>query len=426
MVMGMKWRKVPIVTYRNLNKFFHLTYCTSIHPANGWSEVFANLQRYAPALKERIVPLADFGIGLRLSGQESDELLQGNHLLQLQHFLQEQRLYIFTLNGFSYGPFQQQPVKALVHAPDWREEERVAYTLRLIAILAALLPDGVAGSISTSPLSYKAWVNERDPGTWRTFTRNIVRVAETLIRVRRTYDKHIVLAIEPEPDGLLENCEEVVRFYTDWLFQEGVCMLACSLSVSVEMARQYLLEHIQVCLDTCHMALAYERPAQGLALLEQYGIRVGKVQISSALKVAFPLEEELLVSLVDRAALVRALSPFTQSTYLHQVVQRNRNGAIRHYADLSDALLKMYERQIEQWRIHFHVPIFVNDYVDHGMRLLSTQDTIVEMLDLLVQKRFCRHLEIETYTWHVLPDALKHDIMDSIVHEYEWVLRRLP
>ncbi len=374
---------------------YHLTYCTNIHPGNGWSEVFANLQRYVPALKDALInqrstgfaPHKAFGIGLRLSGRESSELLQGDHLQQFQYFLQEHGLYVFTLNGFPYGPFHQQPVKALVHAPDWRDEERVAYTLRLIEILAFLLPDGIDGSISTSPLSYKAWVNMQDTATWRGFTRNIVRIAEVLVRVKHEHGKFIHLAIEPEPDGLLENSEEVVRFYTNWLLEEGAHMLSNSLSISRDEARSHLLEHIRICFDTCHVAVAYE-------------------------KVAFPDEE------VARADIAFALEPFAESTYLHQVVQRNHDGSLRHYSDLIEALPYIQDQQIAQWRIHFHVPIFI----DHFPRFQSTQDTIVDTLDLLAQRRFCHHLEIETYTWSVLPDDLKKDLVDSIAREYEWVL----
>src|SRR5438067_2302660 len=213
-------KKRKTLMYRRTDDFFHLTYCTNIHPGNGWSEVYGNLQRYAPALKARLAPSDAFGIGLRLSGRESSELLQDDALQQFQAFLQAQGLYVFTLNGFPYGPFHQQPVKAQVHAPDWRDEERVRYTLRLIEILAFLLPDQVDGSISTSPLSYKTWVDIQDPAAWRCLTYNIVRIAEALVRVKHEQGKLIHLAIEPEPDGLLENSEEVVRFYTDWLLEE--------------------------------------------------------------------------------------------------------------------------------------------------------------------------------------------------------------
>ena len=140
-------------------RFFHLTYCTNIHPSNGWDDVLANLRRHALPLTARLAPDAPFGIGLRLSGVESRELLAGDRLAQFRAFLDEQGLYVFTLNGFPYGPFHNQPVKENVHAPDWRDDERIDYTLRLIEILAALLPRGMEGGISTSPLSYKTWLD---------------------------------------------------------------------------------------------------------------------------------------------------------------------------------------------------------------------------------------------------------------------------
>jgi sugar phosphate isomerase/epimerase len=400
---------------KGIDNLFHLTYCTNIHPGNGWNEVYANLQRYALALKARLAPSDDFGIGLRLSGQESSELLQGDALRQFRAFLQEHGLYVFTLNGFPYGPFHEQPVKAQVHAPAWLDEERVSYTLRLIEILAFLLPNGLEGSISTSPLSYKAWVNSEDTATWARFTWNIVRATEALVQVRREHGKLIHLDIEPEPDGLLENSEEVVAFYQNWLLDGGVHMLAESLHVSRDEARRLLLEHIRVCFDTCHVALAYEEPAEVLRRFDEIGIKIGKVQISSALKVAFPQTG------VIQEQVVHALEPFAESTYLHQVIQQNRDGTYRHYPDLIDALPFIRDTQIAQWRIHFHVPIFI----DRFETFLSTQDTIVRTLDLLHEKRFCKHLEIETYTWSVLPADLKKDLTDSIASEYRWVLGRL-
>jgi sugar phosphate isomerase/epimerase len=392
-----------------------LTYCTNIHPASGWREVKANLERYPPALKARFAPERPFGIGLRLAGSESRELLVGDELSRLRAFLDAHGLYVFTINGFPYGPFHKQPVKAEVHAPDWREDERVQYTLRLIEILAALLPEGVTGGISTSPLGYKAWVALDDRATWELLTRNVVRVAAALVRTRRDRGKLIHLDIEPEPDGILETSAELVRFFTEWLLPVGAPWLADMLGLSVEEARAALLEHIRVCFDTCHMAVAYEDPA---AILDRYtaaGIRVGKVQISAALEVPFPAGQ------AERKAVRKALEPFAESVYLHQVGERDQDGGFRHYPDLQDALPSVEDPRIAEWRIHFHTPIFVEQYG----RFRSTQDQIRQALALVTQRRAAEHLEIETYTWDVLPAALKRDLFDSIAREYDWVLHVL-
>lgn len=390
---------------------FHLTYCTNIHPGNGWGEVFANLRHYAPALKAHLAPDRSFGIGLRLSGAESRELLQHNHLAQLRAFLDEHGLYVFTLNGFPYGPFHRQPVKGDVHAPDWREEERVQYTLRLITILASLLPSGVEGGISTNPLSYKPWVSLDNPATWERFTHQLVRIAAVLAQLRQEHGTMIHLDIEPEPDGVLERSDDVVRFYQEWLLPLGASLLADALTIPFDRARAQLLDHIRVCFDTCHMAVAYEDPRQALDRFAATGIKVGKVQISSALRVLFPGEA------TARAMLKDGLQPFVETTYLHQVVQRNIDGTFQQYRDLADALEHIHDPMVREWRIHFHVPIFMERYGP----FFSTQETIKQTFALLHEQAFSQHLEIETYTWEVLPPDLKHDLLDSIRREYMWV-----
>jgi sugar phosphate isomerase/epimerase len=392
-----------------------LTYCTNIHPANGWREVKANLERYPPALKARFAPQRPFGIGLRLAGNESRELLEGDELPRLRAFLDEHGLYVFTINGFPYGPFHKQPVKAEVHAPDWREDERVQYTLRLIEILAALLPDGVTGGISTSPLGYKPWVSPDDRQTWELLTRNVVRVAAALVRTHRERGKLIHLDIEPEPDGILETSGELVRFFTDWLLPAGAPWLADLVGLSTADARVALLEHIRVCFDTCHMAVAYEDPATMLDRYAAAGIRVGKVQISAALEVPFPSDQ------AERQAVRQALEPFAESVYLHQVGERDHDGGYHHYPDLQDALANVDDPRIAEWRIHFHTPIFVEQYG----AFRSTQDQIRQALAEVTRRGAAEHLEIETYTWDVLPGDLKRDLFDSIAREYDWVLHVL-
>lgn len=397
------------------NPQLQLAYCTNIHPTNGLEQVLRDLGHYGAALRTLLAPAAPFGIGLRLSGAESDEALQGQNLERLREALDSQGLYVFTMNGFPYGPFHGQPVKSVVHAPDWRDEERVRYTLRLIEILAALLPEGTDGGISTSPLSYKAWVNLRDDGPWQQMAHNIARVAAAMARVERTTGKLLHLDIEPEPDGLLETSAELVAFFDHWLLRDGAAFLAPMLEVPVAQARELLLRHVRVCFDTCHVAVAYEAPAAVLERLAGSGILVGKVQISSALQAPLPAAP------ADRAPLVAALTPFVESTYLHQVVQRNHDGTLVGFADLPDALPQIGKAEAAEWRVHFHVPVFLERYGALG----STQATIVETFRLLREQQFTGHLEIETYTWGVLPHDMKLDVLQSIEREYRWVLRCL-
>ena len=392
-----------------------LTYCTNIHPANGWDEVIANLRRYAPALKAHLAPDRPFGLGLRLSGAESRELVSGDRLRDFKAYLDQHGLYVLTLNGFPYGPFHGQPVKANVHAPDWRAEERVQYTLRLVEILAGLLPEGIDGGISTNPLTYRSWVDPSDAAIWRQFVANLARVATELVRLRRERGVLIHLDLEPEPDGLLDNTADMLRFFAEWLLPVGAPLLAETLGLTRTAAEEALREHVRVCLDTCHAAVAFEDPASILDRFEQASIRIGKVQVGSALEVTFPADG------ADRSALAGALRPFANSTYLHQVVQRDRDGALRRYPDLPDALAAIEDASVATWRVHFHTPLFVERYA----AFRSTQDWIRIMLDLLKQRRAACVLEIETYTWDVLPPDLKVDLVESITREYAWVLHVL-
>jgi Xylose isomerase-like TIM barrel len=341
----------------------HLTYCTNIHPANGWEAVQESLRSHAPALKARLSPDAPFGIGLRLSGTESAELLADGRLDGFRAWLDTEGLYVFTINGFPHGTFHGQPVKADVHAPDWRSEERVAYTLRLAEILAALLPDGIEGTISTNPLSYGPWL---DAAGVEACTRNVRRVAEELRGTR------IALAIEPEADGALATVDDLIRWWPDGL------------------------EHVTVCFDACHSAVAYEEPEEALDALDAAGIHVGKAQLSAALTVPAAAHEQL-----------RA---FADPIYLHQVTER---GSRRTWPDLPEALAAENGGG-DEWRVHFHVPIFVERYG----ALESTQDH----LRRCIRRVRTSHLEIETYTWDVLPADLKTSSVDSIAREYEWVL----
>ncbi|MGF1479804.1 MAG: metabolite traffic protein EboE [Cyanophyceae cyanobacterium] len=394
---------------------FHLTYCTNIHPGEDWQQVFANLHHYLPPLKARIAPDAPFGVGLRLGDRASRELLAEDNLAQFQTWLAQHSLYVFTLNGFPYGGFHHQVVKDRVYAPDWTERSRLAYTFRLARILTHLLPAGMDGSISTLPLSYKPWhVGTQRCRVLTESSVNLALMVAELERLRQETGKLLHVDLEPEPDGLLENAAEVVNFFQDWLLPIGGGYLAERNSLSRSTAETMLLEHINVCYDTCHFAVEYEEPAAVLNRFSQVGIKIGKIQLSAAIKVTLPPPGQ-------RSLVLNRLRPFAESTYLHQVIERFADGTLCHYRDLVAALSSLEQSPAEELRTHFHVPIFIHDY--HILQ--STQDHLVELLQLLLAQPVCQHLEIETYTWDVLPTDMKLDLSNSIEREYQWVLEQM-
>ena len=396
------------------NGGFHLTYCTNIHPGEEWRLVFANLEQYVPVLQARLAPGKPFGIGLRLADVAARELLQGSALAQFQSWLLEHNLYVFTLNGFPYGGFHRQVVKDQVYAPDWSKQERLNYTLRLTSILENLLPAEMDGSISTLPLSYKPWFKGNEPSQASVFSLasfHLAKVTAKMVDIRAKTGKLLHLDLEPEPDGLIENAAEVIDYFQTQLLPIGGAYLASDLGISINAAEAHLLEHVRICYDTCHFAVQYEDPVVVFKQFQAAGIQIGKIQISAALQVNLPVVAS------ERRKVAERLRPFAESTYLHQVIERDQDGTLHHYPDLAPALPNLEQTKAVEWRTHFHVPIFIHDY----QLLQSTQDDIVTVLDLLRSNHACNHLEIETYTWEVLPSSMKLDLLASIQREYEWV-----
>lgn len=401
----------------------HLGYCTNIHAGETWADHFAALQKSVPELKERLSPEAPFGLGLRLSNLASEELEKPENLIAFQHWLAQAGCYVFTMNGFPFGGFHNTVVKDQVHTPDWTTEARVDYTKRLFRILSVLLPvdelgNAITGGVSTSPLSYRHWFEWELPAA-RDYilsqtTQNVLDVVAELIRLHRQTDRLMHLDLEPEPDGVIETADEFIAWFTDYLIPMGLEQLTAEFGLTDEEAEAAICDHVRLCYDVCHFAVGYERPVDVLDKLKEYGLRVGKIQISAALKATFP---EPGADVAGRLAVHQAFAQFNEPTYLHQVVARTTSGTLVRFPDLPDALAAFDDTHAE-WRAHFHVPIFVEDYAV----LQSTQNDIREVLRLQAERQFTNQLEVETYTWDVLPAELKVAIADSIEREMKWVL----
>jgi hypothetical protein len=398
-----------------LTQYGHLTYCSNIHPGESWNEHFLQLQQHVPLIKQKICGDQPFGIGLRLSNTASLELRKEEQLLNFKQWLQQQGCYVFTMNGFPYGGFHRTRVKDDVHTPDWTTSDRVQYTVRLAQLLAALLPGDMDGGISTSPLSYKHWhsVNDYDD-VFEKATFNLLHVVEQLIKIKQSTGKLIHIDLEPEPDGLMETGMEFIDWFRNHLLRIGVPWLRDKLQLHETAAVSALKEHVCICYDVCHFAVGYEDHKKVIDTLELNEIRVGKIQISAALKGVFSEQLE------NRKKVIDAFSEFNEPVYLHQVVAKNKTGALYRYPDLPEAL-SQGDSEATEWRAHFHVPIFVQDY---GY-LQSTQVDIRQVLWIHMHRSFTNHLEIETYTWDVLPPDLKLPMTESIIRECEWVLKQL-
>ncbi|MEX2233219.1 MAG: metabolite traffic protein EboE [Cyclobacteriaceae bacterium] len=394
--------------------FGHLTYCTNIHAGESWNDHFAALKENIPLVKKQLSPDRPFGIGLRLSHLASMELGKKETLEDFKAWLEKYQCYVFVLNGFPYGGFHHTKVKDQVHAPDWTTQDRVLYTIQLFYILSALLPKGMDGGVSTSPLSYKHWhpsIKKERLQIFDTATENVLKVVEDLIRIRKATGQAMHLDIEPEPDGLIGNGPEFISWYLHQLVPQGIEYLKKYSGYDEKTAIAAIKDHVQICYDICHFAVGFEDHSAVIRELELQGIKVGRIQISAALKA------DMAPNPADRGKVIEAFKQFNESTYLHQVVARLEDKSFKRYPDLPEALQDANNSLTREWRSHFHVPLFIEDYG----ALQSTQIDIEKVLAIQKQKPFSKFMEVETYTWEVLPDQLRLPIRESIVREIKWV-----
>jgi len=390
----------------------HLTYCLNIHPGETWAENLAAIENYAVRVRQAVAPGQRFGLGLRLSNEAARELSDPERLQAFRRFLKARDLYVFTINGFPYGRFHGTAVKENVYRPDWRTVERRDYTIRLIDILAALLPEGVSGSVSTVPGAYKPWI--RTPEDVQRMCRLLAEVALHAAAVRESAGKDVCLALEPEPDCFLETTDEAIAFLAETL-PGAAPALGPRLGVDPQRLVGLLARHVGVCFDTAHAAVQFEDPAESLRRIASAGVRVGKVQLSSALR------------LQNTAAALRRLGGFAEDVYLHQTRLRHPDGSIEGFPDLPEAIASAGRAAgpEAELRVHFHVPLF---FVEAGPLASTSSLLAARFWELLLCSREpheppAEHLEIETYTFGVLPDELRAaDVTESIRKEFEWVL----
>jgi sugar phosphate isomerase/epimerase len=391
----------------------HLTYCTNVHAGESWGEVRAALARHLPPIKERVAPDRAFGVGLRLSARAAGELSKPAALEEFRGFLRDHGLYVFTINGFPFGAFHGKGVKEAVYRPDWRDEERLRYTNRLADLLAVLLPrndPGIEGSISTVPGAFRAHITS--PAEVADMAGRMIRHAAYLVELREKTGRTIVLAIEPEPACLLETSAETVRFFKEHLFSRTATERLAELAgLERPQAEEAARTHLGVCLDACHAAVAFEEPNEAVTAYRNAGIGIAKLQISAALH----------IPRMDEATLER-LRPFAEEVYLHQVAERSKAGFAR-YVDLPDAINAWRPGGApREWRIHYHVPIFRADLGP----FLSTQPFLRQILAAHRAAPISSHLEIETYSWEVLPKAYREaDLSTALTRELLWVSERL-
>ena len=381
-----------------LSHGIHLAYCTNIHRGGDWPETLRSLNEHALRVRDRVSNGKPYAIGLRLGDTASRQLGQADELDRFRAWLTENNCYVFTINGFPHGDFHGKRVKEQVYKPDWTTPERVEYTKRLFDILAAIAPADAGGSVSTVPCSFKEFITTGEQV--ETMRRNVWEVVEHIDALSEKTGKDLHLGLEPEPLCYLETTSEMIRFYRQLRDDRP--------------ADDRLAKRLGINYDACHLAVEFEEASDALGSLTAEGVRISKLHFSSALKVC-PSAETL-----------DGLAKFAEDIYFHQVVAKGADGSLTRHRDLPDALAAAARGETSgdtEWRIHFHVPL----HCPPTALFDTTADQLQCVIEVLGENpEICSHVEMETYTWEVLPGELKQrDVVDQLAGEYDWTLAKL-
>ena len=393
------------------NGLGHLTYSTLVHPGDDWKQMWESLTTYVPKVKSRIAHNQRFGVSLRLSANSAETLVNSRaEREKLKKFLGDNNMYLYTVNAFPYGAFKGTVVKEQVYEPDWRSEERTRYTQNVADILADVTESDISPSIQSAPLGFKPRVTGNE--VVASFTNHVLQVAAHLVALEARTGRTVTLALEPEPYCFLETTDETVEYFTKHLYSgEAAETLAKLAQIPISEAHVALRRHVGVVFDICHQAVEYENISECLQKLVDAGIPIFKLQEAAALHVPNVTQD-----------MVDTLKRYARTIYLTQTVEK-KNGKLTRFLNLEDAFAA-WEKDSgpREWRTHFHVPVFLDEIGPFR----TTRFAIEDALRFHKAKPLSRQLEIETYTWDVLPDNLKTgDIVDYVCRELDWVKGQL-
>lgn len=366
----------------------HLTYCLNVHATETLDEIEYAIRSVTIPVARAVSTVAPFGLGLRLGMPAVRTLLDDDRrAAAFARLLADHGLYVFTLNGFPQAPFQHDGLKAGVYLPDWTSEARLDYTLDLARLLVRWLPsDDRFGTISTVPLGRRDAI----AGVEDAAAANLIRAARGLRDIGAHAGARLMLCLEPEPDCALESAADVTAFFAGPLARAGYAASGGG--------------NLGVCLDACHHAVLFEDITAVIDMYAACGVAVGKVQLSSA-----------VVCDADRPSALAPLLALDETRFLHQTAVRDARGAIHRFADLPDlaAAAPRLAYPIEA-RSHVHVPI--DRAAFPGLR--TTDSAWRQTAALASSRHSARHFEVETYTFDVLPPALRGGgLTDLLVRE---------
>lgn len=351
---------------------FPIPYCLNVHPAADWREAKRALDVHALAVKRLVAPDRPFPLSLHLGYRTALELAAPRRRAAFRDWLRAHDCFVADVNAFPFGAFHAAAVKADVYRPDWRSADRLAYTLLVARLLADLVPEGAAATLTTVPGGWLPdWKTAADR---RLALENLARAAAGCRDVFETTGRRIRIAVEPEPGcawDLFDPAVEAAGPEIGW------------------------------CLDACHAAVEF----RSIARLPWK--RILRVQLSAAIECG------------NGPAARAALAAFVEPRYLHQTRAFLDGQIVGAWPDLAPALKALPKLPASAVvRTHYHVPL---TWAGTGP-LRSTRDVLTPAFFRHARRAFC---EVETYTLDVVPRALRpRSLARAIAGELVWAAAR--
>lgn len=383
----------------------HIAHAGVIRPLTSFADIQSTISDSLAPINHALSEDSSVGVSIRLSQAAlGDDTLTAE---ALQSALAEAGLRLDGISAVSIlGGAKEQ-----VHQPDWRTEERLAFMFPALNLAAEFAsPDHEIG-VTTNALSYRRWVDVDMPGNWAALTLNVIRVVQHMVGIHDRTGLTLHIDLEPEPGSVLRDTADVVKFYTQWLLPRGGAMLSDRMRLTNGSASEAILRHVRIALDTAHAAVVWDDAATSLDAFARHGIRIGRLQISSALEVDVPGDTEA------RAVLAEHLTTFTSPTLLQQVVARQNSEIVQRFDDLPDAIAVIDQSVGQTWRIHTHAPLLADRY---GVFSSTREDTAAWLREISTREIDVGMIELRSANWDVVPHDDRGPLESMIMQEAAW------
>ena len=384
----------------------HITHAGVIRPVTSFADLQSTIATSLAAINKALSEDSPVVVSVRLSQAAlTDELLTAESLRAL---LAEHNLGLKGISAVSISG----GAKEQVHHPDWRTEERLGFMFPALNLAAEFATPEHEIGVTTNALSYRRWVDVDMPGNWAALTLNVIRVVQHLVGIHDRTGKILHIDLEPEPGSVLRDTADVVKFFSQWLLPRGGAMLSDRMQLSNGSAGEAILRHVRIALDTAHAAVVWDDAAATLDAFAEHGIRIGRLQVSSAIEIEVPADEAAQKTMAEH------LGAFTSPTLLQQVVGWQDGEIKQRFDDLPDAIAVIGKSAGQTWRIHTHAPLLADRY---GVFASTRAETSAWLREIARRGIDIGMIELRSANWEVVPHDDRGPLESMIMQEAAWV-----